>query len=208
MRGIASRGGWGLSEETHNHFIRIRCEKLWLRSLIWISWFWDISCNLLTKTEALNNLPAAYFRERVFRGLVLAFHDFSGNNTEIILKENRKHFLNPRNFWGWEDTFPDQPDPEQSNTWGGIGVLDAVRECKWWWVVTHTRWFYFPPLWLSLAKRQNKKIYCIIWHGNISINVGRTWSCLQLTTGGSLCLFCGGCLRQSPLGIRGFPSWR
>lgn len=26
--------------------------------------------------------------------------------------------------------------------------------------------------------------------------------------GGSLCLSCGGCPRESPLGIRGFPSWR
>lgn len=64
--------------------------------------------------------------------------------------------------------------------------------------------FIFPSLITFGQDRDNKNIFCILWHRNISIHVGR--SCLQLTMGGSLCLFCDGCLRQNPLGIRGFPS--
>lgn len=137
MRGTASNGGWGLSEETQIHFIRIRCEKLWLRSLIWITWFWDISCNLLAKREVLTNLSAACCRDAVLWGLVLAFHNFSGINTnniiyysiyrEITLKEDRKQFWNPRNFWGWANMFPAH-NSEQPKAWGGIGILSAVRD--------------------------------------------------------------------------------
>lgn len=27
-----------------------------------------------------------------------------------------------------ENVFPDQPNPEQQKTWGGVGILGAVRD--------------------------------------------------------------------------------
>lgn len=168
-------------------------------------WFWAISCNLLTKTEALTNLSAVYFRERVFRGLVSAFHGFSGNNIEVVLK-NRKHFWNPRNFWGWENMFPDQLTREQPKGCGGIGILGAVRNVsdnKWQHAHTYFISHLFDYFW---PRGTTQKVYCILWHENIFVNVGRNWSCLQLTMGGSLCLFCDVVLDKVLWGSGAFPA--
>lgn len=83
---------------------------------------------------SLTNLLAAYSRQGGIEVLVLVPHDISEHITKIILKENRKHFWNPRNFWGQESMFSVQPNPEQPKGLGGVWILGAVRD------ITDDKW--------------------------------------------------------------------